>query len=68
MTSTVAMSVSKQGKHDSHLLANCWSYKQFAISPGAAIVRADFALTLAKKTPRFIGFIHSAEFGGVRHA
>ena len=61
------MSVSEQGKRFAPV-ANYWSYKQFAIASGAAIARADFALTLAKKTPRFIGSIHRARFGGVRHA
>ena len=64
---TIAMSVSKQGKRFAPV-ANYWSYRQFAISPGAAIVRADFALTLAKKTPRLPGLSTGGRFGGVRDA
>jgi hypothetical protein len=61
------MSVSKQGKRFAPV-ANYWPCRQFAISPDAAIARADFALTLAKKTPGFAGLIHKVRFGGVRHA
>lgn len=64
---SAVIGISKQGKRFAPV-ASYWPYRQFAISSAAAIARADFALTLAKKTPRFTGPIHRVRFGGVRHA
>jgi hypothetical protein len=51
------MSDSNQGKRFAPV-ANHWPHGQFAISSAAAIARTDFALTLAKKTPGFVGLIY----------
>lgn len=54
---SVAGSISKQGKRFAPA-ASYWPHRRFAISPGVAIARADFTLTLAKKTPRLPGVIY----------